>query len=66
MPAWGEHAIILRAIGWAARRLDGGYKSWRHHVIDGLQTLPAHLKFTVIAGPTGSGKSRLLEMLAAQ
>lgn len=57
---------ILREIGWAARRLDGGYKSWRHHVLQGMETLPGELDFRVIAGPTGSGKSRLLEALAAQ
>ena len=62
----GAFTHILREIGWAARRLDGGYKSWRHHVLEGLAALPPKLKFTVITGPTGSGKSRLLEALAEQ
>ena len=62
----GAFTHILREIGWAARRLDGGYKSWRHHVLEGLAALPPQLKFKVITGPTGSGKSRLLEALAVQ
>jgi len=57
---------ILREIGWAARRLDGGYKTWRHHVLEHLEILPGQLDFRVIAGPTGSAKSRLLEALAAR
>jgi tRNA 2-selenouridine synthase len=61
----GAFSHILREIGWSARRLDGGYKSWRHHVLAGLQTLPGKQRLRVIAGPTGSAKSRLLEALAA-
>jgi len=61
----GAFTHILREIGWSARRLDGGYKSWRHHVLEGLQTLPGKQRLRVIAGPTGSAKSRLLEALAA-
>ncbi len=62
----GAFTHILREIGWSARRLNGGYKSWRHHVLQGLQALPAGLRLQAIAGPTGSAKSRLLEALAQQ
>lgn len=62
----GSFTLVLREIGWPARRLEGGYKAWRHHVIAGLEELPARLPFRVVAGPTGSAKSRLLEALAAQ
>lgn len=57
---------VLREIGWPARRLDGGYKAWRQHVLAGIDARAASLSFQVIAGPTGSGKSRLLEALAEQ
>jgi tRNA 2-selenouridine synthase len=60
----GAFTHILREIGWAAQRLEGGYKSWRHHVIEALHTIPPQLSFRAICGPTGSGKSRLLEALA--
>ena len=62
----GAFTHILREIGWPAKRLEGGYKSWRRHVLENLQTLPGDIRFLVIAGPTGSAKSRLLEALAAQ
>lgn len=62
----GAFTHVLQQVGWAAKRLEGGYKSWRRHVLAEIETLPRRLKFRVIAGPTGSGKSRLLEALAAQ
>ncbi len=59
----GAMTHILRQIGFAAERLDGGYKSYRHHVLEQLQTLPQKFSFRVICGLTGSGKSRLLAAL---
>lgn len=56
-------AIIFSQIGWAAHQLEGGYKSYRHQVLEDLATLPAQLQLKVICGPTGSGKSRLLDAL---
>ncbi|WP_174875215.1 tRNA 2-selenouridine(34) synthase MnmH [Vogesella oryzae] len=60
----GSMAIILAQIGWAAHQLQGGYKAYRHQVLDELATLPTQLDLRVIGGPTGSGKSRLLDALA--
>jgi tRNA 2-selenouridine synthase len=57
---------VLRQIGWHACALDGGYKSWRRHVVAELAELPRGFSFRVVTGATGSGKSRLLEALAAQ
>ena len=54
-------AHVLRQIGWNAQTLDGGYKAYRRHVIGELERLPATLQFRVVCGPTGSGKSRLLQ-----
>ena len=62
----GAFTHVLREIGWPARRLEGGYKSWRHHVLEHLDRMPDGFSFRVIAGPTGSGKSRLLEAMARQ
>lgn len=62
----GAFTHILREIGWDAHRIQGGYKSWRQHVIEQLALLPRQISFRVVAGATGSGKSRLLEALAAR
>lgn len=61
----GAMALILARIGWPAVQLDGGYKEYRRHVNADLAELPARFTFNVICGPTGSGKSRLLQTLAA-
>ena len=62
----GAMTHVLRQIGWQAHALEGGYKAWRRHVVAELAELPQRFSFRVITGATGSGKSRLLEALAAQ
>ncbi|MBV2179604.1 tRNA 2-selenouridine(34) synthase MnmH [Castellaniella sp. MT123] len=59
----GSMTTWFNLIGWRARQLDGGYKTWRRHVIDTLETAPARLNCIVLTGPTGSGKTRLLQAL---
>lgn len=61
----GSMAHILAKIGWPVVQLEGGYKAFRQEVNAALEHAPA-LTFKVICGTTGSGKSRLLEVLAAQ
>ena len=60
----GAMAHILREVGWQAETLPGGYRAYRRWVVETLTTLPAELNFTVVHGPTGSGKSRFLAALA--
>ena len=58
-------AHIIRSVGWRARVLEGGYKSYRKFVINDLEeklaqsTAPYH----VLCGFTGVGKTRLLHQL---
>ena len=59
----GAMTHILRSIGFAADRLEGGYKGYRHHVLQQLQAFPPTMTFHVLCGLTGSGKSRLLYAL---
>lgn len=61
----GAMALIFAKVGWPAAQLDGGYKAYRQVVASALEQLPAPLRFQVICGTTGSGKSRLLHYLAA-
>lgn len=53
----------LTTIGFKTQRLDGGWKAYRSHVRAEIERLPAELKFNVLCGPTGCGKTRLLAAL---
>jgi len=56
---------VLTEIGFRAVQLDGGYRAYRRHVVAMLPFHAQHLRFRVICGLTGSGKSRLLGALTA-
>lgn len=62
----GSMVQWLRLVGWDAQQLAGGYKRFRQHVMAQLDLLCPQLPLRVICGPTGSGKTRLLQALAAQ
>jgi tRNA 2-selenouridine synthase len=60
----GAMTTVFRAIGWHAAQLDGGYKTWRSHVVSELATLPQRFRFHVVCGATGSAKTRILHDIA--
>lgn len=60
----GSMAHILAKIGWPVVQLDGGYKNYRNHVNTSLPEIATKVKWQVVCGTTGSGKSRLLQTLA--
>jgi tRNA 2-selenouridine synthase len=62
----GALAGVLDQIGFRVHRLEGGYQAYRRAVIAALDELPAKFQYRVICGSTGSGKSRLLQVLRAQ
>lgn len=56
--------IIMAQVGWAAHKLEGGYKTYRRDVLDKLAAIPQKFSLHVICGATGAGKSRLLQAIA--
>jgi tRNA 2-selenouridine synthase len=62
----GSLAWFLGQIGFRTAQLQGGYKGFRAIVRAELASLPTGLRFTVLTGRTGSGKTRLLQALTAQ
>jgi tRNA 2-selenouridine synthase len=62
----GSLSLVLDQIGFRVHRLEGGYQLYRRAVIAALDVLPQQLRYRVICGTTGSGKSRLLQVLQAQ
>jgi tRNA 2-selenouridine synthase len=59
----GAMTLVMRQVGWDARRLAGGYKAYRRHVVAEIDRLAPMLDLRVVCGPTGSGKSALLRAL---
>jgi len=59
-------ATVLDAVGWRPQLLNGGYKAYRAFVSASLaELLDARPPFRIVAGLTGSGKTWLLDRLAA-
>ena len=54
---------LFNMIGWQARQLDGGYKTYRRSVLDRLATWPLRFDYIALVGHTGTGKTRLLHAL---
>jgi tRNA 2-selenouridine synthase len=59
---WADN---LRTIGFRVDVLQGGWKRYREWVRNTLATLPQQFRFRVLVGPTGCGKTRVLQALAA-
>jgi tRNA 2-selenouridine synthase len=60
----GSLSLILSEIGFHVRIIDGGYKAFRAALVEDIPRLVDKLNFIVVCGPTGSGKTRLLQALA--
>lgn len=58
-------ATVLARIGWRVSLLDGGYRRFRQRVVADTQRIAPLLALRVLAGPTGVGKTRLLQLARA-
>lgn len=54
---------ILSQIGFRTSKLEGGYKTYRNEVLNFLST-PLQQDFIVLCGPTGCGKSEIIQALS--
>jgi tRNA 2-selenouridine synthase len=61
----GALSLVLGQIGFAVHIVEGGYKAFRAAVLAELPALAQRLSLRVVCGPTGSGKTRLLQALDA-
>ncbi len=62
----GSIATVLAQVGWRVTVLAGGYKTYRAHVRRELDAAPPLFAFRLLAGATGSAKTRLLHRLAGR
>lgn len=60
----GALALVLDQIGFRVSLVEGGYKAFRAAMLADLALRVPMLRYQVICGPTGSGKTRLLHALA--
>jgi tRNA 2-selenouridine synthase len=59
-------AIILSEVGWRTQQLEGGYKEYRNHVLEFMDTIGSKLKIILISGKTGCAKTKILQSIARQ
>lgn len=59
----GALALVLGQIGFRIHLVEGGYKAFRQAMLADLPAQVARLRYRVLCGPTGSGKTRLLQAL---
>ncbi|WP_028605407.1 tRNA 2-selenouridine(34) synthase MnmH [Ottowia thiooxydans] len=57
-------ALVLGQIGFRVHLIEGGYKAFRAAMLVQISLKAERLRYRVICGPTGSGKTRLLHALA--
>ena len=60
----GSLSLVLGQIGFRVTLVEGGYKAFRAAMLASLPALAQRLSYRVVCGPTGSGKTRLLQALA--
>jgi tRNA 2-selenouridine synthase len=61
----GALSLVLGQIGFNVHIIEGGYKAFRAAMLAQLPELAQRLSYRVVCGPTGSGKTRLLQALEA-
>jgi tRNA 2-selenouridine synthase len=61
----GSFASILQQIGWRTQVLEGGYRTWRRHVVAQLYHAPWPVRVIRLDGFTGTAKTTILARVAA-
>ena len=59
----GSLALVLDQIGFRVQLVEGGYKAFRAAMLQDIESRSDALRFQVVCGTTGSGKTRLLHAL---
>ncbi len=59
-------ATVLAQVGWRATVLRGGYRTYRRAVQSRLYEAPLGLRLVLLDGGTGTGKTAVLQALAAR
>lgn len=60
----GAMVTVMDQVGWPVTLLEGGYQTWRRQVKAALYDAPVPHRLVLLDGPTGAGKTALLEAVA--
>jgi len=62
----GSFTTILKQVGWRAKVVEGGYRSYRRLVKQAVYDTPFTAPVTLLDGNTGSAKTEILALLQAR
>ena len=62
----GAMVTVMDQVGWPVTVLEGGYQTWRRQVKATLYDAPLAHQLVLLDGPTGAGKTALLQAVAAR
>ena len=60
----GAMVTVMDQVGWPVTVLEGGYQTWRRRVSAALYDIPLPYRLVLLSGPTGCGKTAILNRLA--
>lgn len=60
----GAMVTVMDQVGWPVTVLEGGYQTWRRRVSAALYDIPLPYRVVLLSGPTGCGKTAILNRLA--
>lgn len=55
--------VLFNSLGYKTLKLEGGYKAYRQYILNNLSSKNENIKYIVIHGRTGEGKTKILEKL---
>jgi len=59
-------ATVCKMVGWDPQIIEGGYKSYRQHVVSTTKRIASDLSVIILAGKTGVGKTDILKFLKSK
>lgn len=59
----GSMAALFSALGYTTWKLDGGYRAYRQYILEELPKLNKDVKYYILHGKTGIGKTKILQRL---
>ena len=59
----GSMSALFSALGFTTWKLDGGYRAYREYILKEIPKLNENVKYYVLHGKTGIGKTKILQKL---